>query len=321
MPDDAGGFCGRKELKGPPMRRVFCALMLLGLATPAAASDFDIPAPSAGPNVNAPPGAEADFGFLRGAQTVGPATFTRWTGFYVGGDFGYNYTIADFSGATQPLLAYSLRQLLVEIDDLPSSWPVLGNANTGAIGYGAFLGYNTQWQDLLLGIEGNYTHTSLTAIASTSPIGFTTPSRVVSVGSTGYDIAITGTGRLTLTDYGEARARAGLVLGNFLPYGFVGAVVGGGSYSVTTLADLLQSTLTPPFPCTPNGSTCQFFSFPNSAGQSMALYYGASFGAGLDWALTPNVFLRGEVEYVVFAPIAGITFSLVKTSVGAGFKF
>ena len=42
---------------------------------------------------------------VRGPQTVGPATFTRWTGFYAGGQFGYSSGNVDFSKATQPLIA------------------------------------------------------------------------------------------------------------------------------------------------------------------------------------------------------------------------
>ena len=52
-----------------------------------------------------------------------------------------------------------------------------------------------------------------------------------------------------------------------------------------------------------------------------ALLYGFSVGGGLDWALTPNIFLRGEFEYVQFAPIANIVASIISTRVGAGFKF
>ena len=32
---------------------------------------------------------------------------------------------------------------------------MLGTANNSTIGYGGFVGYNTQWQDLILGIEAN----------------------------------------------------------------------------------------------------------------------------------------------------------------------
>ena len=51
------------------------------------------------------------------------------------------------------------------------------------------------------------------------------------------------------------------------------------------------------------------------------MLYGFSVGGGVDWALTPNIFLRGEFEYVQFAPIASIVASIVTARVGAGFKF
>ena len=63
------------------------------------------------------------------------------------------------------------------------------------------------------------------------------------------------------------------------------------------------------------------FSFSNSAGQNNALLWGYTVGAGLDWALTPNIFARGEFEFVQFAPISNIAVSVASGRVGAGFKF
>ncbi len=294
--------CAPKGMKGRPMRWVICTLLLLAFTPRALADDFDV---------------------LRGSQPVGPATFTRWSGFYFGGDFSFNNATADFSRATQPLFAFSLRNLTLEEEVHPSDIPVLGGGTGNAFGYGGFLGYNTQWQDLIIGVEGNYTHTNLNATAASSPLAgtSTSPSRVFSAGGAAYNVALSGTGNLNLTDYAEARARAGYIVGNLLPYGFVGMVVGRASYSVTALANVTQSTLTPPFPCTPNGSTCQNFIFSNSAGQGNAPLYGFSVGAGLDWALTQNVFLRGELEYIQFAPISNISVNIVNARAGAGFKF
>ena len=63
--------------------------------------------------------------------------------------------------------------------------------------------------------------------------------------------------------------------------------------------------------------------FPHSAGagQNNALLWGFSVGAGLDWALTQNFFLRGEFEFVQFAPISSINLALFSGRVGAGYKF
>jgi opacity protein-like surface antigen len=105
-----------------------------------------------------------------------------------------------------------------------------------------------------------------------------------------------------------------IVVGNFLPYGFVGMVVGMGSYSISTHVDL---------DCT-NGITigeCQGYPLDPRSAQSNALLWGYSVGAGLDWALTPNIFLRGEFDFDQFAPVSNISLALVSGRVGAGFKF
>jgi len=282
------------------MRWVISVLAVLATASTACAADLDVDV-------------------LRGSQPVGPATFTRWSGFYFGGQIGYGDANADFSGATQPLVHYSLRELTLENQDSVSTWPVLGRAGSDAVGYGGFVGYNSQWQDLVLGLEGNYTHTASVAMAAVSaPI-----SRMVTAGGNTYSVNLTGAGALEVTDYASLRARAGWALGNFLPYGFAGLALGRGNYNVTSQVSGQQNPSSPPIvPCnTIIAPTCVDYSFSNSNGQQGALMYGFSVGGGLDWALTQNIFLRGEFEYVQFAPIASIMASILSARVGAGFKF
>ena len=115
------------------MRRLLVALGLLGgLLSPALAADYDLP-------------------ILRGSQpvapiapvtTVGPATFTRWSGFYFGGQVSYGEANADFSGATEPLVSYSLPNSTLEEQQSPSQYKVLGRASDGAFGGGGFIGYD-----------------------------------------------------------------------------------------------------------------------------------------------------------------------------------
>ncbi len=117
------------------MRWVLCLAMVLGMASPALAADYDVP-------------------ILRGSEpvapvvTVGPATFTRWSGFYAGGDLSYNNATADFSSGTAPLVILALQGTVVEQQFTPSQLQLLGKGADSAFGGGAFLGYNTQWQDL-----------------------------------------------------------------------------------------------------------------------------------------------------------------------------
>lgn len=278
------------------MRWVICVLLVLGFAPAALAADLDI---------------------LRGSESVGPAAFTNWSGVYVGGQASYSDLNADFSKATTPLVAQSLVELVLEEVDHPSQWPVLGKGNTDAFGYGGFVGYNSQWANLILGVEGNYTHSPATVIATESPI----LGRVVSAGGLGYSVNLLGTGSLTVDDYVSLRARAGYILNSFLPYGFVGFVVGDGDYSLTTQVYGQQTSASPAvLPCAPS-ATCVNYNFTNSAVKNGALLYGFSVGGGLDVALTQQFFLRGEFEFVQFLPVNNIVLSTMTGRAGVGVKF
>jgi opacity protein-like surface antigen len=283
-------------MKGWQMRWVICVLLVLGFAPAALAADLDI---------------------LRGSESVGPAAFTNWSGVYIGGQASYSDLNADFSKATTPLVAQSLVELVLEEDDHPSQWPVLGKGNTDAFGYGGFVGYNSQWANLILGVEGNYTHSPATVIATESPI----LGRVVSAGGLGYSVNLLGTGSLTVDDYVSLRARAGYILNSFLPYGFVGFVVGDGDYSLTTQVYGQQTSASPAvLPCAPS-ATCVNYNFTNSAVKNGALLYGFSVGGGLDVALTQQFFLRGEFEFVQFLPVNNIVLSTMTGRAGVGVKF
>ena len=208
------------------MRWVFCLAMMLSAASPALAADLDV---------------------LRGSQpiapvvTVGPATFTRWSGFYVGGAVSYNDVTTDFTNSTQPLIAFSLRATTLEEQVHPSGIGVLSKGAANAFGGGAFLGYNTQWQDLIIGVEATYTHTNLNTTATGSAIARIFPTVTDAV-------ALNGSGRLNLTDYAEGRIRAGYIVGNLLPYGFIGVAVGRASF---TLSRTLHNPRTPTIPIIP----------------------------------------------------------------------
>ena len=52
-----------------------------------------------------------------------------------------------------------------------------------------------------------------------------------------------------------------------------------------------------------------------------AFMYGLSAGVGLDFAITENIFLRGEYEYALFFPTSGIKFNMNTGRVGVGVKF
>ncbi|HUC48040.1 MAG TPA: outer membrane beta-barrel protein [Xanthobacteraceae bacterium] len=287
------------------MRRVICAAFALMLA----------PSALLAPRAYA---ADLDMDTLRGPLTVGPAAFTRWSGFYAGGQLDYSSGNVDFSHATQPLVSYTLRNTTLEEQEQPSQWSALGNGSAQHTGFGAFAGYNTQWQDLILGIEGNYTHAPISAVASSNPI-----SRIVTAGGIPYAVTISGSGSVQLTDFGSVRARMGYVLGNFLPYGFVGLALGRGNYAISAqVSGEYNQANGGTVPCVVDNVSCLSLNFPaNSESKDSALLYGFTVGGGFDMAVTQNIFARAEYEYTQFAPLAGITTAISSVHVGGGFKF
>src|SRR5271170_463727 len=130
----------------PPMRRVICCtLALLALPPCALAGDYD----------------------LRGAEpVVGPAPFTRWDGFYAGGQVGYTSSVVSFSNAARNDLAFLLGDTAIEQDQHISSWPVLTSRHPASAAYGGVVGYDVQFQDVIVGAEFNYNRVSLTATSS-----------------------------------------------------------------------------------------------------------------------------------------------------------
>lgn len=278
------------------MRWVICALVALALPVSASAADLDV---------------------LRGMQSVGPATFYNWSGFYFGGQVGYGDASGDFSNATSGIISEVLRVTALESEFSPSQWPVLGTGDNFKMGYGGFIGYNTQFQDLVLGIEGNYNQMNFALVAPVTPIGRITP-----VGGDGnaWTVDFTGSGSATDLNYGTLRGRAGLVLGNLLPYGFAGLSLGEANITVSSVG-FAEANAPASGPCSSSNSPPCYLITWNKTNQQTSLLYGFALGGGLDVAITQNIFLRGEFEWDRFAPVSDIVISAISGHLGAGIKF
>jgi opacity protein-like surface antigen len=290
-------------MKERPMRRVICTLMMLGLTSPAVAADLDV---LRGSDVVVPPAP---------TMIVGPATFTRWSGFYVGGQVGYTNGNADLSGATQSGLAYATRVTSLGSSIDPAAWPVLGTANTGGVTFGGFFGYNVQWQDLILGAEANFSRAMFALNAPSSPIGRLTPG---DSSGTAYSLTLTGNGSVSDLDFGTLRARAGYVVGNFLPYGFAGVAVGVANVNISANLKGEQYFSGQIGNCSMG---CGPVSFTGNYTANAAVLYGFTVGGGVDWALASNFFLRAEFEWDQFRPPPGFLLTIATGRLGAGFKF
>ena len=282
------------------MRCRFAVLLLIGFVSQASAGDFDIPV-------------------LRGSAPFIPErpSYTRWSGFYVGGQVGFGGTNMNFEGATQPLIAYVLRTTALESQQTPSQWGVLGRSNPTAMSYGLFGGYNSQWDDVIVGVDVHYNRTNFFANAPVSPIN-----RVVSAGGITYNVTVSGDASMHITDFGSARLRAGWILDNFLPYATAGFALGRADVSTNARVFGAQNPPTgyPTVPCDPLAG-CVAFDFSASDATRSAFLYGWSAGGGLDVMVTPRFFLRAEYEYISFFKLMNIQAHMNTARVGAGFRF
>ena len=159
--------------------------------------------------------------------------------------------------------------------------------------YGGFLGYNVSWEgELVLGIEGTYNHLSSDFTVSSSD--------QVTSGTVTYDASSS----VTLQDYGTARARVGYAFGQFLPYAALGVAVGRFKYATYATS-------------TSSGTTTVLLNDPNDNAWGVGL----DVGLGIDVALAPNVFLRGEYEYALFGRVGGIRTQLNTARAGIAVRF
>jgi opacity protein-like surface antigen len=105
------------------------------------------------------------------------------------------------------------------------------------------------------------------------------------------------TARFKLNDYATVRVRAGYAMGQFLPYALVGAAVGRFNY-----ANL-------------NIGTGAF------VGEDNAFDSGVVAGLGVDWAVTPAIFVRAEWEFIAFARLNSTISQINTGSLGIGLRF
>ena len=237
----------------------------------------------------------------------------RWDGFYVGAQAGYGFASMDFATSTRDLVAHIAARACARKRGAPlelAGARQVRHHRRRAIG--GFVGYSIGWESLILGVELNYNRTNFSADAPVSPM-----TRVTSAGGNIYLLTLTGDASMHITDFATLRARAGYEVGNFLPFAMIGVAAGRADLRRSATVGRRTETVCPaptPLSCTP-------FSFTESESKNGAFIFGWSFGGGLDIMLMPNIFLRGEYEYVAFSPVWDIKANIQTGRVGLGVKF
>ena len=237
--------------------------------------------------------------------------YGRWDGYYFGATLGAGAATGAFGNGSN-----TQQNIAVAASGLPNqselaSWSALPDAMRSFRNWGGFGGINRQLDRLVLSAEVSYSR----PFGATTVTSSNTTAHNFTSGSYAYNVNVTAMSSLTLDQYGTVRGRVGYVVGQFLPYVALGVAVGSVSYSdrgtVSYTAVDISGT----------GQPSLSGSFTSNAGRNNVVAYGGVGAVGVDVTILPNMFLRGEYEYVAFAPIGGHRLMLSTFRGGIGLKF
>lgn len=275
------------------MRRLLLAAVMCGLAHGAYAADMP------------------ELPYLRGSYSDGLGTVrTVWEGFYIGGHASYGSGDMDFKDSGKGLLERLLNNIDVEAQYNLSKWPLGGKTSTQNSGFGGFLGYNLQSDDVVYGVEVNYTHGKFYGASSGSQgRSFNFPANYVT------SAFVSSSSSMEVTDFGSLRVRAGYSFGSFLPYAFGGVAMGRANIRRTASYSLhyqYVGSQIPPLPDLAGSDTL-------SDNANAHFIYGYAGGLGIDMMIFDNLFLRAEWEYLWFTAPVDTTINTVRA--GLGYRF
>jgi outer membrane immunogenic protein len=269
------------------MRRVLLAAVMFGTAASAQAADMP--------------------DFLRGSLPGGSAPTVNWQGFYVGGQAGYGTADMTFSGSTASIANSLLANTVLNPGGAISSLPLGGKVSVHGDGFGGFAGYNSQWTDVVLGVELSYLHASFNGAASGSRELFFTDANGF------FDtVKNQSSSSVAISDMGTFRIRGGYAVGSFLPYLFGGVALGQANIVNSVQITANQQNTVTPFQNIP-------FNPSATDGRFNHLIYGYSAGLGVDINLIGGLFMRAEWEYVRFTDVTDVGVNTVRA--GLGYKF
>ncbi|MCL2716494.1 MAG: outer membrane beta-barrel protein [Alphaproteobacteria bacterium] len=254
-----------------------------------------------------------DVPVLRGGFTDGlPASRINWQGFYVGAQAGYGAADARMDSSNQTLFANLLQDLAVEQALHVSSWTFPNNDRSVHAGvYGVFGGYNSQWDDVVLGLEASYVHGKFAAV-SNSELARRATTPFPSVPPLYYSASATSMAGISLSDMVTLRGRAGYAYGPFLPYLFGGLALGNADIIRAVQVDSSASTQ-------PLGPFVSERTLTANADQRDHLVYGYTLGVGVDVQMSGNLFMRAEYEYVRFVNQMDTVINTAR--LGLGYRF
>ena len=254
-----------------------------------------------------------DFPVLRGGFTDAPRRTINWEGFYIGGQAAYGTSDETFTGSNSNMTAALLANTTIESEMQVSQWPLgFSKQSQHGQGYGGFFGYNSQWDDVVVGVEMSYIHGKFGG----SDSGDMARSKVLLDGIE-HNVTSSADSSIAIKDMATIRARAGYAIGGFLPYLFGGLALG--QADIVRTATVQDDYYLPRTATTPRTYIGSIVPLTATQGQYSRLIYGYTAGLGFDWAIAGGLFLRGEWEYVRFTSAVDTSINTVRA--GVGYRF
>jgi opacity protein-like surface antigen len=243
-------------------------------------------------------------------------------GFYAGGQIGYTTAGAEFDKGVSDLSSFILRNSIFE--STVATFTTLPKAGTNGSTFGWFAGYDSQWEGVTLGFEVNYNRTTLNVGASDSvSLRIANDATAPAGHHFFYDpFTVSGNATIRITDIATFRARAGWTVGGFLPYGFLAVAVARADVSRSATVSYTRTDIpdpaTPPNPPIVPLAAATFGPVTQAEIKNAGFYYGYAAGLGIDICVMPNVFLRGEWEFVQIQSMR-VNINSARTAIGIKF--
>ena len=262
--------------------------------------------------------------YLRGSQIEQPVEPPPlfgggrfdWSGFYAGGGAGISETKFKPDTGLRDLANFAFRdsRLGAEVDFGATVGNLPEKRDSGTQFFG-IAGYNYLFDDVVIGFEADYTRSGHAYQSRIDPVS----RRTMTSDGVVYDWTIRPDQRAKLDDYATLRLRMGWAYGRIMPVATIGGAVGRFNTSSTIDANTLIVFNAGQV----NEVRAQAAGFPLTLSNRKKNTYsfGLSAGAGVDWALTDNLFLRAEYQIVRFAEIEGTTVTVNTGRVAAALKF
>lgn len=254
-----------------------------------------------------------DLPILRGSFRDGvSAPPVNWQGYYVGGQAAYGSTDTNFTGSNKGLISQALGPNNILLDTVLSISEASGKVSQRQTAFGGFVGYNGQWDDVVVGVEANYMHGKFNGAAITAPV----PLTYVNAFSDGqyHNVGLISSKSVNITDIGTVRARAGYVIGSFLPYAFGGVAFGRADIS----SDVIITDRSAGTPAGASSGPLTVYAASDKTTGKML--YGYTAGLGSEVMFGANIFGRLEWEYLRFVN-AGTDVNINTVRGGVGYKF